>query len=72
MAYVTIADMHGTVEAVVFPDVYEAARDLLKDDNQSIPGVNGADDLQVLSGSETPINHYLSGPHSHPEIRKNC
>ena len=30
---VTIADMHGTVEAFLFPDVYEAARDLLKKDS---------------------------------------
>ena len=38
-AYVTIADMHGTVEAFLFPDVYEAVRDLLKDDNPVvIPG----------------------------------
>ena len=32
-AYITIRDMYGTVEAFLFPDVYEAARDLLKDDN---------------------------------------
>ena len=28
-AYVTIADMNGTVEAFLFPDVYEMAHDLI-------------------------------------------
>jgi len=58
MAYVTIADMHGTVEAVVFPDVYEAARDLLKDDNPIVVlgyAERGEDSVKIIAETIRPV-----------------
>ncbi len=51
-AYVTLIDMHGTVEAFLFPDVYEAARNLLKKDNPAVVlgyAERGADSVKIIA-----------------------
>jgi len=58
-SYVTLRDMHGTVEAFLFPDVYEAVRDLLKDDNPVVVlgyAERGEDSVKIIAETIRPAD----------------